>query len=190
MSHDRARAQADACLAPSQPYNEKRNTVRIQSEASYGIGSLFVMDALHLPYGVRLRSSAGPWARWKLTRTVSCLRTVLRLAVSGEPCGVSGVMLLTADYAFAVHGGVRLLTGPLAERLTLLRACVQLALFRWRRATDYFGPPSDAQVNLQTANQMALHTEAGCEASGTSANESGNLTCAHFPCAVWLGRGG
>jgi len=33
------------------PYNDKRNSVRISSSKSYGIGSIFIMDALHLPYG-------------------------------------------------------------------------------------------------------------------------------------------
>ncbi|KAM0790911.1 hypothetical protein ACM66B_004218 [Microbotryomycetes sp. NB124-2] len=33
------------------PYNEKRNTVRITTEQQFGIGSLWVMDALHVPYG-------------------------------------------------------------------------------------------------------------------------------------------
>ncbi|EJU02507.1 hypothetical protein DACRYDRAFT_22128 [Dacryopinax primogenitus] len=32
-------------------YPNKRNTVRLQSLQSYGIGSLWVMDAVHLPYG-------------------------------------------------------------------------------------------------------------------------------------------
>ncbi|KZT51855.1 glycoside hydrolase family 16 protein [Calocera cornea HHB12733] len=32
-------------------YPNKRNTVRLQSVESYGLGSLWVMDAVHLPYG-------------------------------------------------------------------------------------------------------------------------------------------
>ncbi|KAK4055351.1 hypothetical protein OIO90_003189 [Microbotryomycetes sp. JL221] len=33
------------------PYNEKRSTVRITSDLQFGIGSLWVMDAVHVPYG-------------------------------------------------------------------------------------------------------------------------------------------
>ncbi|ORY86636.1 concanavalin A-like lectin/glucanase domain-containing protein [Leucosporidium creatinivorum] len=33
------------------PYNEKRNTVKITTQDTYGIGSLWVFDATHVPYG-------------------------------------------------------------------------------------------------------------------------------------------
>ncbi|KAH9040528.1 glycoside hydrolase family 16 protein [Lactarius hengduanensis] len=33
------------------PYNEKRNTIRITSQDSYGVGSLWIIDLTHLPYG-------------------------------------------------------------------------------------------------------------------------------------------
>ncbi|TFK67584.1 hypothetical protein BDN72DRAFT_842854 [Pluteus cervinus] len=33
------------------PFNEKRNSVRITSQASYDIGSLWIVDIVHLPYG-------------------------------------------------------------------------------------------------------------------------------------------
>ncbi|KAI0305128.1 hypothetical protein B0F90DRAFT_1701537 [Multifurca ochricompacta] len=33
------------------PFNEKRNTVRITSQDSYGVGSLWIIDLTHLPYG-------------------------------------------------------------------------------------------------------------------------------------------
>lgn len=33
-------------------YNDKRNTVRIASNDRYGVGSLWVTDMLHVPYGV------------------------------------------------------------------------------------------------------------------------------------------
>jgi len=32
-------------------YPNKRNTIRLQSTEAYGLGSLWVMDAIHLPYG-------------------------------------------------------------------------------------------------------------------------------------------
>ncbi|KAF8271845.1 glycoside hydrolase family 16 protein [Lactarius quietus] len=33
------------------PFNEKRNTIRITSQHSYGVGSLWMIDLTHLPYG-------------------------------------------------------------------------------------------------------------------------------------------
>lgn len=33
------------------PFNEKRNTIRITSQDSYGVGSLWIIDLTHLPYG-------------------------------------------------------------------------------------------------------------------------------------------
>lgn len=32
-------------------YNDKRNTVRIASQESYGVGSVWVADMLHVPFG-------------------------------------------------------------------------------------------------------------------------------------------
>ncbi|KAJ6631186.1 glycoside hydrolase family 16 protein [Mycena sp. CBHHK59/15] len=33
------------------PFNQKRNSVRITTKSSYALGSLWIIDALHLPYG-------------------------------------------------------------------------------------------------------------------------------------------
>lgn len=33
------------------PYNEKRNTIRLDSMDSYGLGSLWVIDVVHMPFG-------------------------------------------------------------------------------------------------------------------------------------------
>jgi hypothetical protein len=32
-------------------YEQKRNSVRLQSNVAYGLGSVFVFDAIHMPYG-------------------------------------------------------------------------------------------------------------------------------------------
>ncbi|KAL1756077.1 glycoside hydrolase family 16 protein [Schizophyllum commune] len=40
------------------PYNEKRNTIRIESEERYDIGSVFVADFYHVPYGCSV------WPAW------------------------------------------------------------------------------------------------------------------------------
>lgn len=34
------------------PFNEKRRTVRITSDDAYGVGSVFVFDVFHIPFGV------------------------------------------------------------------------------------------------------------------------------------------
>ncbi|KAG5644552.1 hypothetical protein DXG03_008207 [Asterophora parasitica] len=34
------------------PYNDKRNTVRITSNDAYGVGSVWIADMQHLPYGI------------------------------------------------------------------------------------------------------------------------------------------
>lgn len=34
------------------PFNEKRNTVRISTKDRYALGSVWVADMFHLPYGV------------------------------------------------------------------------------------------------------------------------------------------
>jgi len=40
------------------PFNQKRNTVRISSTDSYGVGSLWVADMLHVPFGCSV------WPAW------------------------------------------------------------------------------------------------------------------------------
>lgn len=37
------------------PFNDKRNSIRITSQNSYSIGSLWVIDVVHLPYGCSVR---------------------------------------------------------------------------------------------------------------------------------------
>jgi len=38
------------------PWNEKRNSVRIESHHRYGVGSLWVVDISHVPYGCSVSS--------------------------------------------------------------------------------------------------------------------------------------
>ncbi|KAG6820615.1 hypothetical protein H0H93_014218 [Arthromyces matolae] len=40
------------------PYNEKRNTVRISTDDRYGLGTVWVADMLHIPYGCSV------WPAW------------------------------------------------------------------------------------------------------------------------------
>lgn len=34
-------------------FNNKRNSVRLQTNVRYGVGSVWIADMLHVPYGVR-----------------------------------------------------------------------------------------------------------------------------------------
>lgn len=47
----RSRAGAHLAIIATVPYNQKRNSVRLTSTDAFEIGSVWVMDALHLPYG-------------------------------------------------------------------------------------------------------------------------------------------
>ncbi|BGP13454.1 hypothetical protein JCM10213v2_001374 [Rhodosporidiobolus nylandii] len=91
------------------PYNEKRRSVRIQSQDEYPIGSMWVFDFLHVPYGCSVWPAA--WSQ------------AAQWPQGGEIDSFEG-------------------------------------------------------VNLQTANQYALHTTSGCTAdASSSANPfTGNLT--------------
>lgn len=40
------------------PLNEKRNSIRIESRDWYGVGSLWVVDIAHVPYGCSVSLSA------------------------------------------------------------------------------------------------------------------------------------
>lgn len=41
------------------PWNDKRNAVRIESRDRYGVGSLWIVDIAHVPYGCSV-SPLGP----------------------------------------------------------------------------------------------------------------------------------
>lgn len=57
------------------PWNEKRRSVRITSKESYGIGSLWIADMYHMPYGVCCSTSA-----FSGTRELTVSRSVLGVA--------------------------------------------------------------------------------------------------------------
>jgi hypothetical protein len=37
------------------PYNQKRNSIRITSQDFYDVGSLWILDLTHIPYGCSVR---------------------------------------------------------------------------------------------------------------------------------------
>ncbi|KDQ60268.1 glycoside hydrolase family 16 protein [Jaapia argillacea MUCL 33604] len=49
--NDAGRAVIKVVNSSNVPFNQKRNTVRITTQDSYGVGSLWILDAVHLPYG-------------------------------------------------------------------------------------------------------------------------------------------
>ncbi|KAJ3475280.1 hypothetical protein NLI96_g11942 [Meripilus lineatus] len=92
------------------PYPEKRDSVRITTNDFYNLGSIWVFDALHLPYGCSVWPSF-----W------------------------------TKGYDWPRQGEIDIVEG----------------------------------INLQSANQMALHSYAGCTAASgtTQTGRAGNLNC-------------
>jgi hypothetical protein len=110
-----------------------RHSVRITTKAAFDIGSLFVMDALHVPYGVS------------------------SLSLSAE-------------------------LSPMAENEPPLpRQCATWPAFWTHPIRDWpIGGEIDIfeGVNLQSQNQVALHTVAGCSAPNatTPPSATGNMT--------------
>ena len=45
------------------PYNDKRNSVRITTQYYFGVGTVWVIDAVHLPFGCSVRLSFLPSSR-------------------------------------------------------------------------------------------------------------------------------
>ncbi|TCD60606.1 hypothetical protein EIP91_009772 [Steccherinum ochraceum] len=88
------------------PYNEKRDSIRIESQDFYEVGSVWVFDAIHLPYGCSVWPSF--WSK---------------------------------GFDWPRQGEIDIVEG----------------------------------INLMSANQMALHTFAGCTASGGSGAMTGAL---------------
>ena len=89
------------------PYNEKRNSVRIESTDFFPVGSVILFDATHLPYGCSVWPSF-----W------------------------------TSGVNWPSQGEIDILEG----------------------------------INLNTANQMAIHTGSGCTQSGTDCSASAGCT--------------
>lgn len=110
-------------------YGGLRDSVRITTDEAYGMGSLFVIDTLHTPYGVRF------------LRYLRCISLTSLANVFGDlvQCSVWGAM--------------------------------------WTHARSW---PSGGEcdifegVNLQSQNQVALHTVAGCYAPSADTSTSPN----------------
>jgi len=63
------------------PFNEKRDSVRISTEATWGIGTVWAIDVWHAPFGVsRVFSSIIP-------RSEADMGGVLQSARFGQRCG-------------------------------------------------------------------------------------------------------
>lgn len=45
-------------------FNQKRNTVRISTTDRFAVGSVWIADMLHVPFGVSLSFSSSCYLRW------------------------------------------------------------------------------------------------------------------------------
>jgi hypothetical protein len=45
-------------------FNQKRNTVRISTKDRFAVGSVWIADMLHVPFGVSLSSSLSCHLKW------------------------------------------------------------------------------------------------------------------------------
>jgi len=91
------------------PFNQKRNTIRLQSTESYGLGSLWVMDALHLPYGCSVWPAFWSQAtKWPEGGEIDTLENV-NLAVTNQ------MALHTEDGCQVLPASSSLFTGDLTD---------------------------------------------------------------------------
>lgn len=49
------------------PFNEKRASIRITTQEAYGVGSLWILDAVHLPFGCSVGHITKPLVLHALT---------------------------------------------------------------------------------------------------------------------------
>ena len=66
------------------PFNDKRNTVRISTKDRFAVGSVWIADMLHVPFGVNQAFAPveSPYSWWHCTRPLSVFR-LAGLLVSG-----------------------------------------------------------------------------------------------------------
>ena len=117
------------------PDGQKRDSVRISSEDSFGFGTLWMLDALHTPYG----------CRYVVQGHNNSTLTINARSVSGVHTGVLGQVF---------HGQ------PVIIIDTPVRSILRCTL---GGEIDIF-----EGVNMQSNNQMALHTGQCTMPSGLS----------------------
>jgi hypothetical protein len=138
------------------PYNEKRNSIRLTSKTTFGVGSVWVLDALHTPYGC---SSVG----------LPCFPTPSLVADSRRSYAGCGQRFGRPGQA----------PGRRRERSTRLRCATNAPVLLSELLTvePPFVAPTQG-VNLEATNHMAWHTSAhgssSCELTST-ASMSGTL---------------
>jgi hypothetical protein len=112
------------------PPNSDRNTVRITTEEAFPVGNLWIVDMLHVPFGVGQH-----------------FLDLLMRANAPSPIAKSKVSEWRTDSfpsaPFGLHSGPMLLhrIGPQAERLTRLKLSTMYSMRRWH-CTLSLGAPS------------------------------------------------
>jgi hypothetical protein len=91
------------------PYNQKRNTVRISTNDKFSVGSVWTVDMLHVPYGVR--------------PTHNSTRAQINILLRSAPCGRRGMLEmyskveLNTQHSTLTLGGHKLQLGQQAGKL-------------------------------------------------------------------------
>ncbi|KAG9218256.1 hypothetical protein CCMSSC00406_0005937 [Pleurotus cornucopiae] len=90
------------------PFNEKRASIRITTQEAYGVGSLWVLDAVHLPFGCSvglarlLDEGDGRVARHRSIIITSTVRAAFTDEDAGEIDIMEGINLMTSNQ-MALH---------------------------------------------------------------------------------------
>ena len=142
------------------PWNEKRNSVRIESRDWYGVGSLWIVDIAHVPYGCSV-SPLNPSPSFPSVISWGPLRFGLQ---SGRMVSHYESRVMCERPSF-IYSPAYVRTGqkwPDDGEIDILgESRVPILYFD----DGWLTLRSSEAINLQTTNQMALHTLPGCSRS-------------------------
>lgn len=127
-------------------WNDKRNTVRISSNDYFEVGSLWIADMYHVPYGVGLLLHLSLY--YVITRRLSSS------ALFGQHGYSFMNLLLNSGLNISFAGGPKVLIGPLEGEINHIFLFLPLSIY-FREIDTFEG------VNMVTKNSMTLHTEPG-----------------------------
>lgn len=138
------------------PFNDKRNTVRISTTDRFAVGSVWIADMLHVPFGVSL--------------VVPCHAHKVRCSSQKEISRGSYRCVSLPAVFFATPGRSIFCIMPILTPLALPPSiCVQCSVWPafWSQAPNWpVGGEIDTfeGVNMVHNSQSSLHTEPGCTA--------------------------
>ena len=101
------------------PYNQKRNTVRISTNDKFSVGSVWTVDMLHVPYGVRPIHNS--------------IRAQINIFLRSAPCGRRGMLEmyckaeLNTQHLTLIPGGRKLQLGQQAGKFNITVLSVHVA---------------------------------------------------------------